>query len=142
MVEITWDDLLTWHTRPSFTPEAPKAKSDVPPRSVLAEIAQDISAATAALSRADAALVQAGALPPELRASTPADPKYGHLVERSDWFIEPLLTIGEVASVLRMSTRAVRRLPIASLIIGGEARYRQSAIRSYLQKQETKGKAW
>jgi hypothetical protein len=44
-----------------------------------------------------------------------------------------LLTITEVAAILRVSTRVVRRLPIGTVPIGGEVRYLQSAIREYLK---------
>jgi hypothetical protein len=142
-IEVTWDELLAWHARdvaPSATPEVAPAAS--PPRAVLTEIAREVRAAANSLSRADQTLSQAGALPPELRAEMATDPQHGRPEERQDWFIEPLLTVNEVASVLRLSTRAVRRLPIRTIVLAGEVRYRQSEIRAYLQKQESKVRAW
>lgn len=142
-IEVTWDEVLAWHARdaaPSATPVA--AAPANPPRAILGEIAKELRAAATSLARADETLTQAGALPPALRAEMPSDSQYGRPEERQDWFIEPLLTIQEVASVLRLSTRAVRRLPIRTIVLAGEVRYRQSEIRSYLQKQESKVRAW
>lgn len=142
-VEVTWDEILAWHARdsaPSATPLA--APTSSPPRSILSELAVEVRSASASLARADQTLTQAGALPPELRAEMATDPQYGRPEERSDWFIEPLLTDREVASILRLSTRAVRRLPIRSIVLAGETRYRQSELRAYLQKQESKVRSW
>jgi hypothetical protein len=138
-VEIIWDELLTWHKSGEATPreaEAPRGAIQAP-RSVLADIADQVRAAAAALTRADATLTQAGALPPQLRMELRGDPQFGQPPEREDWFIEPLLTEREVASVLRVSTRAVRRLPLRSVSIAGEQRYRQSELRHYLSRLES-----
>lgn len=75
-------------------------------------------------------------LPPELRLQIDPDPVYGEREQRSDWFIEPLLTSAEVASVLRVSAAAVARLPIRWISIVGERRYRQSEVRRYLEREE------
>lgn len=142
-IEVTWDELLAWQVRDAAPPTAPEtAPAASPPRAVLSEIAREVRAAANSLSRADQTLSQAGALPPELRAEMATDPQYGRPEERQDWFIEPLLTVNEVASILRLSTRAVRRLPIRTISLGGEVRYRQSEIRGFLQKQESKARAW
>ncbi|HET7552353.1 MAG TPA: helix-turn-helix domain-containing protein [Gemmatimonadaceae bacterium] len=138
-VEVTWDEILSWREQGGRSPEIPATASGaVPPKSVLSEVARDLVSAAAAIARADETLTQAGALPPELRAELSTDPYYGRPEIRDDWFIEPLLTEREVASVLRVSTRAVRRLPLRYILIGGETRFRQSEIRSFLQRQESK----
>lgn len=138
-VEITWDELLAWHARESAAPAVPEAaRSTSPPRAILNDIAQELRAATASLARADETLTLAGALPAPLQAAMDSDPHHGPVEERSDWFVEPLLTIHEVASVLRLSTRAVRRLPLRTIPIAGEIRYRQSEIRRFLQEQESR----
>lgn len=142
-VELTWDELLAWHARESLPAAAPDAsRAASAPRAVLSEVAAELRSATASLARADQTLTHAGALPAELRAEMATDAKFGRAEERSDWFIEPLLTPSEVASVLRLSTRAVRRLPIRSVLLGGEVRYRQSEIRHFLQKQDSKLRTW
>lgn len=143
VIEVTWDELVAWGGRDASAPAAPEtAAATTGPRAVLSEIASEVRAATASLVRADQALARAGALPQALRAEMATDPQYGRLEERSDWFIEPLLTAAEVASILRLSTRAVRRLPLRTIMLSGETRYRQSEIRSFLQKQEGKARTW
>ena len=93
-------------------------------------------------AKADASLVQAGALPGELRTEAAGDPIHGRAEQASNWFIEPLLTVREVASVLRISTRAVRHLALRSIVLAGEVRYRQSEIREFLRKQESSARRW
>jgi hypothetical protein len=136
-VEVTWDLLLAFQERAVETPTSGPSRSGAS-RSILNEIAVALRAATASLSRADETLTQAGVLPAELRAELRPDSVYGASEDRSDWFVEPLLTDREVASILRLSTRAVRRLPLRSIIVGGETRYRQSEIREFLRKQESR----
>lgn len=140
-VDITWDELLTWRAHDVETPPVTRAPSH-PPGSVLSDVAQDLRTAAASLAKADASLVQAGALPPELRTEAAGDPVYGRAEQASDWFIEPLLTVREVASVLRISTRAVKHLALRSIVLAGEVRYRQSEIREFLRKQESSARRW
>jgi hypothetical protein len=135
--EVTWDQLLAFQERTSEAPASTASKSAVS-RSILNEIALALRAATSSLNKADEALTQAGVLPAELRAELHPDFVYGARDEQSDWFVEPLLTDREVASILRVSTRAVRRLPLRSILISGETRYRQSEIREFLRKQESR----
>lgn len=142
-VELTWDDLLALHPRDTVPPGTPEpARTAGPPPAILSEIAKELRAATASLTRADETLALAGVLPAALRAEMSSDPQYGPTEERSDWYIEPLLTIREVASVLRLSTRAVRRLPIRTILVASEVRYRQSEIRHFLLKQESTARPW
>lgn len=140
-IDITWDELLTWREHDVETPPVTRAPSH-PPRSVLTDVAQDLRAAAASLAKADAGLVQAGALPPELRTESAGDPVYGRAEQSSDWFIEPLLTVREVANVLRISTRAVKHLALRSIVLAGEVRYRQSEVREFLRKQESTTRRW
>jgi hypothetical protein len=109
------------------------------PSFVAADIAKEIVAARAALGLAAEKLGAAKVLPPELRREIEPDPVYDQREQRSDWFVEPLLTASEVASVLRVSTAAVARLPIRWIQIAGERRYRQSEIRRYLEREEREG---
>lgn len=140
-IEVTWDELIAWGARDASSPPTPDSTpATTAPRAVLNEIATEVRAATVSLARADQALAQAGALPPMLRAEMATDLRYGRPEEKSDWFIEPLLTVAEVASLFRLSTRAVRRLDIRTLTLEGEVRYRQSEIRAYLQKHEVKAR--
>lgn len=143
-IEVSWDDILAFEERQAALAPAPapQATAEVqrktPPKAVLTDIVREVRAATAALSRADEVLTQAGALPPALMAEVATDPIHGRAEPRDDWFVEPLLTPAEVASILRLSTRAVRRLPIPSITLAGEVRYRQSELRQYLRQQEAK----
>ena len=123
-IDITWDELLTWRVHDVETPPVTRASSHRP-RSVLTGVAQDLREAAVSLAKADASLVQAGALPAELRTEAAGDPVYGRAEQASDWFIEPLLTVREVASVLRISTRAAKHLALRSIVLAGEVRYRQ-----------------
>jgi hypothetical protein len=136
-IEVRWDQLFASQERTSETPVRTVSKSGVS-RSILNEIALALRAATSSLSKADETLTQAGVLPAELRAELRPDVVYGAGEEQSDWFVEPLLTDREVASILRLSTRAVRRLPLRSIMVAGETRYRQSEIREFLRKQESR----
>ena len=69
-------------------------------------------------------------------AQVASDPTYGRSSPQDHWFVEPLLTIVEVASILRVSTRVVRRLGLQVVRVGGEERYLQSVIRDYLREQQ------
>lgn len=140
-IDITWDELLTWRVHDVETPPVTRAPSH-PPRSVLTDVAQELRTAVASLAKADASLVQAGALPAELRTEPAGDPVYGRVEHASDWFVEPLLTVREVASVLRISTRAVKHLALRSIVLAGETRFRQSEIRDFLRKQESSVRRW
>ena len=134
-MEIPWDDLLT-HGAAAVAAAPPQAVVPTahPPRAVLDGIARHMRAAVEALGHADGALTQAGALPPELMRQIHGDPVHGRPVQADYWFVEPLLTIAEVAQLLRVSTRAVRRLDLRTIRVGGEERYQQSDIRDYLRR--------
>lgn len=136
---VSWETILRLTQGLQAEGRPPSPSIDKLPDSVAAEIATDIAAARAALDLAAEKLGAAKDLPPELRRQIDADPVYGHLEQRSDWFIEPLLTPPEVASVLRVSTAAVARLQIRWILIAGERRYRQSEVRRYLEREEREG---
>lgn len=141
-VEISWDDLINFehYLDATIAPVATSAAEDrarTPTRSILNEVAQDLRAATGALARAEEVLTQAGALPAALMLQVASDPAHGRADQQEHWFVEPLLTIVEVASILRVSTRVVRRLGLRVVRVGGEERYLQSVIREYLRAQES-----
>jgi hypothetical protein len=136
-MEVTWDELLARREPAVPEPVAPQRAVEAP-RAILAEVAREIRTAAASLTRADEVLTQTGGVPRELLMEMSSDPTYGRAEQRDDWFVEPLLTPSEVASILRVSTRAVRRLPLRSIILNGEQRYRQSALRDFLRKQESR----
>jgi hypothetical protein len=133
--------VLAWRVAHAEATSLSAAEANVP-RSVLGDVAGALREATALLARADETLAQAGALPAELRMQPPSDPHFGRPEHRDDWFVEPLLTEREVASILRLSTRAVRRLALRSIRLGGQTRYRQSELRHFLQNQESTVQRW
>ena len=79
-------------------------------------------------------LTRAGALPPELMRQIHGDPLHGRPVQPDHWFAEPLLTTAEVAQVVRMSTRAARKLGLRTIRVGGEERFQKSDLREYLRR--------
>ena len=136
---VTWEVILRLSQGAGDEPPAPAPNETGLPDSLTGEIATEIAIARAALGRAGEKLGAAKDLPPELRLQIDPDPVYGERQQRSDWFIEPLLTPTEVASVLRVSTAAAARLPIRWVSIAGERRYRQSEVRRYLEREEREG---
>jgi hypothetical protein len=138
-IDIAWTELLAFEQRMQapVSPTAPaEGKSRAVSRGVLNEIAQQLRAATEMLSKADETLTQAGALPKALMAQVAADPRHGQVDQEHHWFVEPLLTLSEVASILRVTPRSVQRLGLRGIRIAGEERYQQSVIREYLRQQE------
>ena len=136
---VSWETILRLSQASRDEPPAPSSSANGLPDSIAGEIATEIAAARASLGRAGEKLGAAKDLPPELRLQIDPDPVYGEREQRSDWFIEPLLTPAEVASVLRVSAAAVARLPIRWISIVGERRYRQSEVRRFLEREEREG---
>jgi hypothetical protein len=134
-VEVTWDNILALGQtaeRPHADP--PANRSDLP-QAIAADVAREVRAANEALARARTTLERAGTLPAALLGDVEPGPVYGRPRHDSDWFVEPLLTVAEVASILRLSRNAVMRLPINSIVLAGERRYRQSELRRYLANE-------
>jgi hypothetical protein len=109
------------------------------PTALARGVAAEIQSAKAALKRAREKLSEIGDVPPILLSEMEPDPVYGRAEQRVDWFIEPLLTPAEVASILRISTAAVARLRMRWISLAGERRYRQSEVRQYLTREEREG---
>jgi hypothetical protein len=84
----------------------------------------------------DDAFRNTGILPRELLADVASDPFHGRVSQEPDWFIEPLLTPKAMSSILRLPMPSVQSLPIKSVRVAGEVRYRQSVVRAYLLEQE------
>lgn len=106
------------------------------PEAITSDVAREIRSAVAALGRADDAFRAAGVLPPEVLVDVASDPFHHRPNQEPDWFIEPMLTIKELSSILRLPVTVVRGLGIKSVTIAGETRFRQSAVRAYLVEQE------
>lgn len=136
---VGWDAILRLCEEDGEEIPVPTPAADPLPDSIAREVALELLTAESALARAGAKLEAAKELPPELRMHMDPDPVYGRQEQRTDWFVEPLLTPPEVASLLRVSKATVARLPIPWISIAGERRYRQSQIRQYLTREETEG---
>ncbi len=137
--------IVTWETIQSLSQahDVPRGivqpnQTDVP-TAIARDVAAEIQSAKSALARAGQKLSEIGNVPPMLLSEMEPDPVYGRPEHRSDWFIEPLLTPAEVASILRISTAAVAKLRIRSIFLGGERRYRQPQVRQYLTREEREG---
>lgn len=112
-------------------------KQRVAPTAIAADVAREVQKASQARGRATTALSNAGSVPAMLLSDVEPDRLYGRVEHQNDWFIEPLLTAEELASILRVSRSTGRHLPIPSITIAGERRFRQSEVRWYLADQET-----
>jgi hypothetical protein len=136
---VTWDSVLSMSQAQDVPRGVTQPTAMEVPRVIARDVATEIQAAKAALARAGQKLREIGDVPPILLSEMEPDPVYGAPEQRSDWFIEPLLTLAEVASVLRISVAAVSRLRIRWIPLGGERRYRQSEVRQYLTREEREG---
>jgi hypothetical protein len=136
---VTWDTVLSLSQAQDVPRGVVQPTETEVPTAIAHDLATEIQSAKAALARAGRKLSEIGDVPPILLSEVEPDPVYGRPEHRSDWFIEPLLTPAEVASVLRISTAAVARLRIRWISLGGERRYRQSAVRQYLTREEREG---
>jgi hypothetical protein len=136
--ELKWDAILALGqvSEPAPSPQCSRT-SDVP-TPIAADIAKEVRTATDALARARTALSRAGSIPAALLMEVSPDVVYGRSESHTDWYIEPLLTPAEVASILRISRSAVTRLGILSVDVAGERRYRQSELRRYVAAHESR----
>lgn len=133
---ISWNAILRLsETSRDDAPATLSTSADLPD-SIVGDVVTEITTAREALTRAGEKLSTSKTLPAELRRRLDPDPVYGDPDQRTDWFIEPLLTPAEVATILRVSTAAVSRLPIRWISLAGDRRYRQSEIRRYLESAE------
>jgi hypothetical protein len=132
-IEVSWSSLIALiETEGREVDNLHSADSTGVPEAITKDVAREIRSATAALARADDAFRNAGILPPELLADFTSDPFHERVNQESDWFIEPLLTPKELSSILRLPMPSILGLPINSVRIAGEVRYRQSVVRAYL----------
>jgi hypothetical protein len=140
-VEIPWDALLTLGQRPMSN--TPRSRDDASSSTaIVADIAKEVKVANTALKKAVETIERAGDIPAALLSGIEPDSIHGRIQERDDWFIEPLLTSDEVASILRVSRAVAGHLPIRSLRISGELRFRQSDVRAFLRDQEQPTRRW
>ena len=138
-IELSWETIIALGQDRGNSYGEPTAKTTDVPQAIAADLARDVRAAGEALKRAHTTLERAGQVPAALLAEAEPDPVYGRPQHDSHWFIEPLLTEAEVSAILRLTRSGVKRLPIHSITLAGERRYRQSELRRYLNQQETIG---
>ena len=136
-IEVSWSSLISLiETQGSSLPQTPTVGDTGVPKAIGVTVASELREAMAALGRADEAFRSAGVLPPEVLAEVASDPFHKRPDQEPDWFIEPMLTPKELASILRLPQASLRSLHIKSVRIAGEERYRQSVVRAYLVEQE------
>jgi hypothetical protein len=133
---LKWDALLALGQEAQRSTAEPRVQTSDVPAPIAADIAKEVRVAADALTRARTLLANLGSVPASLLLEIEPDPVYGRADPATDWYIEPLLTPAEVASIMRVSRSAVRQLGIPSVQIAGEARYRQSELRRYLLKHQ------
>jgi hypothetical protein len=134
--ELKWDAILALGQDSMPAPHAHRVPTSDIPTPIAADIAKEVRTASDALARAKTVLASAGTVPAALLLEVEPDPIYGRPEPRTDWYIEPLLTATEVASILRVSRATVNRLEIPSISIAGDRRYRQSELRRYVTANE------
>ena len=136
--ELNWDTILALGQESEPPPPSMRTPASDVPTPIAADIAKEVRTAADALARARTVLAKAGSVPAALLMQIEPDPVYGTGEPRTDWYIEPLLTPNEVASILRVSRSAVARLGIPTVQLDGERRYRQSELRRFLSSRESR----
>jgi hypothetical protein len=136
--ELKWDAILALGHESEHMPPSPRPQASDLPTPIAADLAKEVRTATDALARARGVLGRAGSVPAALLREVEPDTIYGRSDSQTDWYIEPLLTSTEVASILRISRSAVARLGVPSVDIAGERRYRQSELRRYVAAHESR----
>jgi hypothetical protein len=138
--EISWQTLVALGSRDATRP-AERDTAVIGNSAVSADVAKEIRTATKALERARDVIAAAGGLPAVLVCDIEPDPVHGLMESREDWFVEPLLTLHELASILRVAPATARSVEIPSVIIFGEIRFR-AITRARLPPQERAAGAW
>jgi hypothetical protein len=136
-IEVSWSSLISLiDTDGKEVDTSQTTRGTGVPEAITQDVAREIRAAAAALTRADEAFRSAGILPPEVLTELASDAFHQRPRQEPDWFIEPLLTSKEVAAILRLPNASVRSLGMKSVRVAGELRYRQSVVRAYLIEHE------
>jgi hypothetical protein len=139
-VMLTWGDVLSFDEahdaeRSPLAAGVPSPTSAHSPKLGM----QDVVAADVLLlmKRANETLTEAATLIdraselPSLLAKGREPPRPSEK-ERSDWYIEPLLTIRQVSQLLAVSSRRVRTLPLKAINLDGHVRYHPAELRRFL----------
>lgn len=97
---------------------------------VAADVLVLMQRATESLSEAAALIDRASDLPAILARNREPPPPSER--ERSDWYIEPLLTLKQVSQLLGVSPRRARSLPLKAVDLDGQVRYQPAELRRFL----------
>jgi hypothetical protein len=140
-VMLTWGDVLNFDEVPASVGDGGGLADAPSPRTANARKLgmQDVVAADVLLlmKRANETLAEAATLIdhaselPSLLAKN-REPPQSSEKERSDWFIEPLLTIRQVSQLLGVSSRRVRSLPLKAIKLDEQIRYHPADLRQFL----------
>jgi hypothetical protein len=147
-VELSWDDILAFDggSKVAESQSAVSSEGRMPKLGMQEVVAADVilllRCATETLSDASSLIDSASELPGLLAAHR--EPPQPREEERSDWYIEPLLTIRQVSKLLGVSTRRVRNLPLKAIDLDGETRYHPADLRRFLTSRlvTTPGKGY
>lgn len=140
-VTLSWDDVLSVEEqrlptvrdlggRAAEDPDSGQAPRLGVQEVVAADVLLLIQDVTEKLGQASALIDRASELPSLL--ATHRQPPLPSEEQRSDWFIEPLLTIRQVSQLLGVSSRKVRGLPLKAVILDGDVRYQPAELRRFL----------
>jgi len=141
-VTLSWDDVLGFDeerpvpssagaaTSPGAAGASRLGMQDV----VATDVLLLLRRANETLTEASALIDGASELPSILAAHR--EPPAPSEKERSDWYIEPLLTVRQVSQLLGVSTRRVRGLPLKAVNLDGQIRYQPAELLRFLAAQK------
>lgn len=140
-VTLSWDDILSFDdshaTSRGTNGDGPAASPSTRllgmPDVVAADVLLLLRRANETLADASSLIDKASELPAILAAHR--EPPSPTERERSDWYVEPLLTLRQVSQLLSVSTRRVRGLPLKAINLDGQIRYQPAELRRFLAAQ-------
>jgi hypothetical protein len=143
-VMLSWESVLSLeHERPAIGRDTdgqaagesgPGEKPQLGMQEVIAaDVLLLIREVTERLAQASALIDRASELPSVLAEHREPPPPSDE--QRSDWYIEPLLTIRQVSQLLGVSSRRVRGIALKAVILDGEVRYQPAELRRFLAAQ-------
>lgn len=136
--QFTWSELLedrdAERTRATATRATPAPPALGMPPIVAADVLVLMRRAGESLTEASLLITNASDLPATLAAHR--EPPERAERERSDWFIEPLLTLRQVSELLNVSSRRVRTLGLKAIDLDGQIRYHPAEVRRYITARQ------
>jgi hypothetical protein len=145
-VTLSWDAILGLDDSPATSPSSngdgpaasPSARPLGMPDVVAADVLLLLRRANETLAGASSLIDKASELPSILAAHR--EPPSPTERDRSDWYVEPLLTLRQVSQLLAVSTRRVRGLPLKAINLDGQIRYQPAELRRFLAAQADSGR--